>query len=90
MDEMDEMLAALREPPPGLSGARPRGTDGAKVIQVIETRALKGKGTRDDPCYISFQYWSLDGEFLAERQWARRAENERKCQDEIRDNPFAR
>lgn len=44
---------------------RPRGTDSAKVIQVIETRALEGRGTDDDPCQILVQYWSLDGELLA-------------------------
>ncbi len=45
--------------------ARPRGTDSARVIQVIETRALDGRGTDDDPCQILVQYWSLDGELLA-------------------------
>ncbi len=25
------------------TGARPRGTDGARVIQVIETKSLRGK-----------------------------------------------
>lgn len=45
--------------------ARPRGTDSARVIQVIETRALDGRGTDDDPCKVLVQYWSLDGELLA-------------------------
>lgn len=49
-----------------LSTARPRGTDSAKVIQVIETTALRGKGTQDDPCHTVIQYWSLDGKLLAE------------------------
>lgn len=45
--------------------ARPRGTDSAKVIQVIVTEALEGKGTESDPCKIQKRYWSLDGELLA-------------------------
>lgn len=45
--------------------ARPRGTDSAKVIQVIVTEALEGIGTDDDPCRIQRRYWSLDGELLA-------------------------
>lgn len=46
--------------------ARPRGTDSARVIQVIETTALLGTGTIDDPCKIVKQYWSVDGELLAD------------------------
>lgn len=46
--------------------ARPRGTDSAKVIQVIETRALAGSGTPDDPCRIRVQYWSVEGKLLAD------------------------
>lgn len=46
--------------------ARPRGTDSAKIIQVIETKALCGEGTADDPCQILTQYWSFDGILLAE------------------------
>jgi len=45
---------------------RPRGTDAAKIIQVIETKALRGRGTEDDLCRQVVQYWSLDGELLAE------------------------
>lgn len=46
--------------------AKPRGTDSAKVIQVIETRALRGSGTEEDMCRIVFQYWDFDGNLLAE------------------------
>lgn len=45
--------------------ARPRGTDSAKVIQVIVTEALEGVGTESDPCRVQRRYWSLDGELLA-------------------------
>lgn len=45
--------------------ARPRGTDSAKVIQVIVTEALEGVGSESDPCKIQKRYWSLDGELLA-------------------------
>lgn len=48
--------------------ARPRGTDSAKVIQVIETIALRGSGSsQEDPVRRVKQYWSLDGEMLAEK-----------------------
>lgn len=46
--------------------ARPRGTDSAKVIKVIETKSLLGCGSETDPCRIKKQYWSLDGQLLAE------------------------
>lgn len=45
--------------------ARPRGTDGAKVMSVIVTEALEGRGTEEDPCRIQVRYWSLTGELLA-------------------------
>lgn len=45
---------------------RARGTDSARVIQVIETNALRGDGTQDDPCRIVKQYWDFDGILLAE------------------------
>ena len=44
---------------------RPKGTDSAKVIQVIVTEALEGRGTENDPCFIQKKYWSLDGKLLA-------------------------
>lgn len=46
--------------------ARPRGTDKAKVISVIETQSLRGAGTEDDPCRIVTQYWDFEGKKLAE------------------------
>ena len=45
---------------------RPRGTGSAKVIRVIETRAIRGCGTVDDVNREVIQYWSLDGDLLAE------------------------
>lgn len=49
------------------TGARPRGTDGAKVISVIETRALRGTGlNEEDKCREVKQYWDLNGNLLAE------------------------
>lgn len=45
--------------------ARPRGTDSARVIQVIVTEAIEGRGVDGDPVRIVHQYWSLDGELLA-------------------------
>lgn len=46
--------------------ARPKGTDCAKVIQVIETTALRGKGTEEDKCREVKQYWDFNGNLLAE------------------------
>ena len=40
---------------------------GARLIQVIETDLLKrGKGVDGDPIRLIRQYWSTDGELLAE------------------------
>jgi hypothetical protein len=38
----------------------------AKVIQVIEVEVKRGKGIEDDPIRGVMQYWSLEGELLAE------------------------
>ena len=46
---------------------RPRGTDSARVIQVIETRSIEGRGTPYDPCRTIIQYWKFDGNLLTER-----------------------
>lgn len=46
--------------------ARPRGTDSARVIQVIETVALRGEGTEKDKCRMVKQYWDCEGNLLAE------------------------
>lgn len=45
---------------------RPRGTDSARVIQVIETKTLRGIGTEEDMCRQVTQYWDFDGTLLAE------------------------
>lgn len=47
------------------STVRPRGTDSAKIISVIETVAIIGNGTEVNPCRYLKQYWSLAGELLA-------------------------
>lgn len=49
-----------------MKSVRPRGVDSAKVIQVVETKALRGNGTDDDPCRCVIQYWSFEGHLLAE------------------------
>lgn len=49
------------------TGARPRGTDGARVIQVIETKSLRGSGLNEkDKCREVKQYWCFEGVLLAE------------------------
>lgn len=44
--------------------ARPNGTRGARIIPVIVTEALEGRGTEIDPLNIKRQYWTLDGKPL--------------------------
>ena len=47
--------------------AFPCGCDSARVISVIETKAARGSGTTgDDPVREVTEYWSLEGEKLAE------------------------
>lgn len=38
----------------------------ARVIQVIETISVRGKGTVNDPMRPVRQYWSFDGKLLAD------------------------
>lgn len=45
---------------------RPRGTDCAKVIQVVETISIRGNGSDTDPVRAVKQFWSFEGELLAE------------------------
>ena len=45
----------------------PRGTDSARVISVIETKAARGgAGTVKDISREVTQYWDLEGNLLAE------------------------
>ena len=46
---------------------RPRGTDKAKVIKVIQTKSILGKGTEEDPVRYIYQYWDFKGKLLAEK-----------------------
>ncbi len=45
--------------------ARPRGTDSARIVEVIETRSIMGKGTEEDICRVVVQYWHKNGELIA-------------------------
>ena len=45
--------------------ARPRGTDKAKVIKVIETVSILGRGTPEDPVRYIYQYWDFKGKLIA-------------------------
>lgn len=49
------------------AGIRARGTDSARVIAVIETIALKGCGTEEEPAHLIKQYWDFEGNLLAEQ-----------------------
>jgi len=62
MSEQKEIAPAW-----GHKAARPRGTDHAQVIQVIQTKALTGIGSDEDPCRYIFQYWDFEGNLLAEK-----------------------
>lgn len=44
---------------------RPRGTDNAKVMKVIRTKAIIGLGTKEDPVRYIYQYWDFKGNILA-------------------------
>lgn len=44
---------------------RPRGTDKAKVIKVIRTESIIGRGIPEDPVRLIYQYWDLKGNLLA-------------------------
>lgn len=45
---------------------RPRGTESARVIQVIETKSARGAGTDGDLSRFVTQYWDFSGNLLAE------------------------
>lgn len=45
-----------------------RGTDAARIVTLIRTTALKGKGIPEDPHREVYQYWTLAGRFLFEEQ----------------------
>lgn len=47
--------------------AVPRGTDEAKVIQVIQTISIIGLGTKEDPVRYIYQYWDFKGNLLASK-----------------------
>lgn len=49
-----------------MGNVRPRGTDNARVIQVIETKSVRGVGTNEDKCRPVIQYWDFEGNLLAE------------------------
>lgn len=42
-------------------------TESARVIKVIETKSTRGAGTSANPVRSVTQYWSLNGELLAEK-----------------------
>ena len=39
----------------------------AKVIQVIETKSTRGKGTSADPVRVVIQYWDFEGNLICEK-----------------------
>lgn len=51
--------------------ARPRGTDKAKVIKVIRTESMIGRGIKEDPVRQLYQYWDFKGNLLAKHDTLR-------------------
>ena len=49
------------------SAIRFRGTDSAKIVQLIRTTGPVGNGTETDPVRRVEQYWTLEGEPLFTR-----------------------
>ena len=45
--------------------ARSKGTDSARVVQVIMTTTMVGEGTEESPIRELVQFWSFDGQCLA-------------------------
>lgn len=50
-----------------MNPVRPRATDNARVIQVIETKSIRGLGIDNDPVRLVIQYWDFKGNLLAEK-----------------------
>jgi len=48
------------------SATCPHGTSSAEVVQVIKTTATIGSGTHEDALRVVTQFWSFDGNLLAE------------------------
>ena len=46
---------------------RADGPKSVRVISVIEVKANRGLGIKDDPVREITQYWDMDGNLLAER-----------------------
>lgn len=68
MDEFEKALATAKAQDEVAikKGVRPRGCDSARIITVIETRSIRGHGITNDPVREVVQYWSTDGDLLAE------------------------
>lgn len=39
-----------------------------ELVEIIYVVIARGKGTKDDPVHLVNQYWSKEGELLAERK----------------------
>ncbi len=46
----------------------------ARVIQIIETKSTRGKGTDADPVRVVTQYWDFDGNLICEKDAIRELE----------------
>ena len=50
-------------------GMKGSGVQSAQMKTVIEVKATRGSGTKEDPFRTVSEYWSPDGEFLAVRDY---------------------
>ena len=41
--------------------------ESARVIQMIETKSTRGKGTSADPVRVVIQYWDFEGNLICEK-----------------------
>ena len=55
--------------PQSKKAVRPNKSDSARVIQVVEVKTTRGRGTADEPFSAVVEYWSLEGELLAVREF---------------------
>ena len=46
---------------------RGESVNSAKVIQVIQTKSTRGKGTDADPVREVIQYWDFEGNLICEK-----------------------
>lgn len=62
---------------------RTKDVNSARVISVIETKAVRGEGDEDDPCRVVTQYWDFEGNLLAENDPISNCINSMPAEEEL-------